>query len=84
MDMAGESATEHERTEQPPWEVIPEGGDVDFTDDDKTYNFDRIEILPGGMVKLINKADYSKVYRPVSKVEGIYTHTSTEEEEDWW
>jgi hypothetical protein len=61
------------------------GGEVHFATDREPGQFDRIELYPDGWVVLINKNSYSKDILQKEAIEGIYTHTSDEEESaEWW
>jgi len=67
-----------------PLYVMPDGAEVLLKDRDDVVVPDRIEILPGGFVKLIFKKQYQKEIYPREEIEGMYSHTQTEEQEDWW
>lgn len=64
--------------------VLPDGGEVHFTTDREPAPADRIEILPGGWVKLVFKHSYKKEILPSRVIEGIHSHTQHEEDQGWW
>lgn len=64
--------------------VLPNGGEIEFTDDRDTHVPDRIEFLPGGFVKAIYKRQYEIVVYPPHAIEGVYAHTNHLEDEEWW
>ena len=67
-----------------PLYVIPDGGEVKLSYKDDVVVPDRIEILPGGFVKLVYKGLYQKDIVPRDTIEYISSHTQTEENEEWW
>jgi len=65
--------------------VIENGAEVQLKHRDDVVVPDRIELLPGGFVKLIYKRQYQKDIYPREQIEGMYTHTSGKEENaEWW
>lgn len=64
--------------------VIEDGAEIHFTDDTDTKVADRIEILPGGMVRAIYKQSYQQEVYPQRRIRGLYTHTNALEDEEWW
>lgn len=64
--------------------ILTTGGDVELTDVDRTRVYDRIEILDAGVVVCINTKQYQKDCYPLRRVESIHTHTSEEENAEWW
>jgi len=69
---------------QEPNKIIPHGGEIHFTDDKEPRPADRIEFLPGGLVKAFYKNAYEmKVYSP-QVVDTVHTYTEHVEDEDWW
>lgn len=71
--------------EREPGSVLEDGGEIHFRDDDReAYVADRIEFLPGGWVKAIYKRKYQMEIYPPQSIEGIYTHTNSVEDAEWW
>lgn len=64
--------------------VLPNGADIEFTDERDTHCADRVEFLPGGHVKAIYKNSYQLEVYPPDVVEGVYTHTNHLEDKEWW
>jgi len=64
--------------------VLPNGGEIHFTDDRDPHSADRIEYLPGGHVKAIYKRQYEMEIYPPHIIEGVYTFTKHVEDAEWW
>ena len=64
--------------------VMPHGGEIHFKDDRDAHVPDRIEFLNGGWVRAIYKHNYQQEVFPPGEIEGIYTHTNSLEDEEWW
>lgn len=64
--------------------LLPNGAEIHFTDDREPHSADRVEFLPGGLVKAIYKKEYQLEVYPPDVIAGVYTYTKHLEEEDWW
>jgi len=65
--------------------LIEHGADVVVENREGRLHYDRIEFTDSGVVVCINKAGYQMDCYPREQVEGVYTHTSDEEESaEWW
>jgi hypothetical protein len=67
-----------------PNKILPNGAEIHFTDDRDPHSADRVEFLPGGMVKAIYKNQYELEVYPPHVIQGVYTFTRHVEDEDWW
>jgi hypothetical protein len=64
--------------------VLPNGGEIHFTDGREVKRADRVEFLPSGMVKAIYKKSYNLEVYPPHVIEGVYTFTEHLEDNEWW
>lgn len=65
-------------------DVLPNGGEIQFTDDRPDRSADRVEFLSGGWIKAVYKKQYKLEVYPPHIVEGVFSHTNHLEDEDWW
>ena len=64
--------------------VLPNGGEIYFTDSRDVRPADRIEYLPGGHVKAIYKNQYEMEIYPPHAIRAVCTFTAHVEDEEWW
>jgi len=64
--------------------VLVNGGEVFLTDRDDCEVYDRIEYMPNGHVRCINKQGYTQRIYPPHKIDHVATHTSNLEDREWW
>lgn len=64
--------------------VLENGGEIHFTGDRDVFPADRIKMLDSGWIVAYNTRGYQKEILPPHKIDGIYTHTTAEEEGSEW
>jgi len=56
--------------------VLPNGGEIHFTDDRDPHAPEYVQFLPGGFVKAVYPRQYNIEVYSDHVIEGVYTHTS--------
>jgi hypothetical protein len=64
--------------------VLPNGAEIHFSDDRDVFVADRVEFLPGGLVKAISKQTCDLKVFPPHVIDGVHTYTKHIEDEEWW
>lgn len=62
--------------------VIEQGAEIHFTTERDVFPADHVTIHESGWVEAINGHSYQVEFHPPHKVEGVYTHTSDEQERE--
>lgn len=65
-------------------ETIAHGGDYRLRGKDGVRRADRITILDSGWVRVVRRERYQVDYYPPERVASIHTHTSDEQEAEWF
>lgn len=63
--------------------ILPHGAEIHFTDDRDPFPANRVVVLESGWVEAINEASYEVELLPPHRIEGMYTHTTDQQEENF-